>query len=59
MCYDAALLVLGVFYTHLASESTAAGLPNMASELEQLRQEAEQLKVQIRVSIVSRCLPVE
>jgi len=53
MCYCDAALLLGVFCTHLAFESTAAGLPNMASELEQLRQEAEELKMQIRVSIVT------
>jgi len=43
------VIVLGVIWTHLAFENTAAESPNMATELEQLRQEAEQLKVQIRV----------
>jgi len=46
-------VLLGIVYTRSAFEGTVVALLNMASELEQLRQEAEQLKLQIQVSILT------
>jgi len=49
--------VRSCLYTHIW-KCWAAELPSMASELEQLRQEAEQLKTQIRVGTCDWCLAI-